>query len=213
MKKTLITLAFFSLLAKTTAQQLYLDVFTGYNRTIYEPDFPEQKPYLVAGARLAAGSDWIQLGGEARTNVTNPAFEFGSREDTHKETYCGGFVRAKLAKYPAMRFGLVVRAGAGVHQIETHFNGNLVERLDYGNVFGMNGGAGFSIPLARAVMLELGYTYNYVKRPERAIPGLIVAREFDGHFHSVQAGLSLNFVFGKRAAEYREVRESRQWRK
>jgi len=207
MKKTLVTSALFFLLTVAFGQQLYLDVFTGYNRTAYEPDFySEKKPYLTAGARMAAGTDHIQLGGEVRTNLTDPSFDFINRSEEHHETYIGGFVRTKIAKYPAMRFGLVLRAGAGVHNIETRYK-DFGATVKYDPVLGFNGGVGFSIPATRAVMLELGYTYNYVNRPEISGQGLIV-QEFNSSFHSFQAGLSLNFVFGKRAAEYRMLRET-----
>ena len=212
MKKTLATLTLFFLLTVAFSQQLYLDVFTGYNRTAYEPDlYNEKKPYLSAGARIAAGADHLQVGGEVRTNLTNPSFELVNRNEEHSETYYGAFIRGKISRYPAMRFGLVLRAGAGVHNIETKYENLSVANVKYDPVLGFNGGIGFSIPTFRAVMLELGYTYNYVERPEINAPGIIV-QAFNSSYHSLQAGLSLNFVFGKRAEEYRQLRENQRRR-
>ncbi len=210
MKKTLVTLPLLFLLTAAFSQQLYLEIFSGYNRTAYEPDlYTEKKPYLSAGARLAAGADHLQLGGEVRTNLTNPSFDLANRSEEHTETYYGGFIRGKISRYPAMRFGLVLRAGAGVHNIETNYENLPVASVKYDPVLGFNGGVGFSIPTFKAVMLELGYTFNYVDRPEVSVPNV---PSFDSSYHTLQAGLSLNFVFGKRAEEYRQLRESQRRR-
>lgn len=213
MKQTLATLCLLiSVSALVKGQQLYMEVFSAYNRTAYEPDlFSEKISYLGAGGRIAAGADHFQLGAEARTNLTNPSFTRPDRKEEHLETYYGAFLRSKISRYPAMRFGLVLRAGAGVHQIETAFTDFPVARVKYDPVFGFNGGIGFSIPLVQALMLELGYTYNYVDRLEFTGPGVIIP-SFNSSYHSLQAGLSLNFVFGKRAREYRQIREKKPLR-
>ena len=211
MKQTLITLALLFSISFAYGQQLYLDVFTGYNRTAYETNIYENRAsYLSAGARVAVGADHFQLGGEARTNLTDPSFDLINRNEEHSETYYGAFIRSKIAKYPAMRFGLVLRAGAGLHNFETRYENLTTNSVKYDPVLGLNGGVGFSIPAFRAVMVELGYAYHYVTRPEIQAGGIIV-QEFNSSYHALQAGLSLNLVFGKRAEEYRKIRESQRW--
>lgn len=213
MKQTLATLCIlFSVTAVMYGQQLYLEVFSAYNRTAYDPGlFREKIAYLTAGGRLAAGADHFQLGAEVRSNLTNPSFNQPDREEEHLESYYGAFIRSKISRYPAMRFGLVLRAGAGVHQFETRFKDFPVASVKYDPVIGFNGGVGFSIPLVRTLMLELGYTYNYVNRPEFTGPGIII-QSFNSTYHAVQAGISLNLVFGKRAREYQLIREKQPLR-
>lgn len=161
---------------------------------------------------MAGGSDHVQVGGEFRTNLTNP--EFGSTLTTaFEETYMGALIRAKISRYPAMRFGLVLKAGAGLYNTKAIVGtgiGNL--EYEYDQILGFNGGVGFSIPMMNKLMLELGYQYNYVDRPDLEAGGIPIIGAHNGAYHSIQAGLSLNFVFGKRAKDYQHLRENWKWR-
>lgn len=194
------------------SQQLYLEGFGSLNRTTYSaakipPDINlnSKSDYLGYGGRLAFGADHVQIGGEYRSNLTNPSFKGSSDKYSFDETYYGGFVRTKISRYPAMRFGLVLRAGAGIHQTTTTLekNGSSFHQK-YDSIFGINGGFGFSIPIFSHTMLELGYTYNYLKRPD----GVFIIPEHQATYHSISVGLSLNFVFGKRAEEYQHLKEN-----
>ena len=74
------------------------------------------------------------------------------------------------------------------------------------------GGFGFSIPTFKHTMLELGYTYNYLQRPELTNGGIPLLSKHDGSYHLLSVGLSLNFVFGKRAKAYQHVQENWKFR-
>lgn len=210
MKKSLFTLSLVILGATAFGQQFFMEVFSGFNNTAYDQAiFPDRQNFISGGARIAAGADHVQIGGEFHTNLTNPEFDFQVSTQEHSETYYGAFIRSKIARYPAARFGLVLRAGAGVHNFETTFTNLPVEKVTYDPILGFNAGAGFSIPVLRAVMLELSYNYYYADRPEISEPGLVV-QKFNSSYHSIQAGLSLNLVFGERAEAYRQLRSSRR---
>ena len=215
MKKTLL-LYLLSLFAHLLpAQQLYLEGFIGRNRTAFDLQ-PYDNPQWFSpfGARAAFGADHVQLGAEYHQSLLDPEFTEldvlnnprGASEFT--TTYYGAFVRTKICRYPAMRFGLVLRAGAGIYDTERTSNSPLIPRtttLD--QQLGFNAGAGVSIPLMRPLMIELGYTYYYVDY--EAVEGQIAA--MNGSYHAVQVGLSFNFVFGKRADAYRHLQENRRW--
>lgn len=214
MEKTLLALSFLLLFTTLQAQQLYFLAFSGLNKTAYNsPLYGNTKNYLSVGGRIAAGLDHLQLGAEYHTNLTNPPFNTTFSDDKFKESYYGAFIRTKISKYPAMRFGLVLRAGAGFFntQLESRIppSSNIVIQQDYDPILGFNGGVGFSIPTFKSAMLEIGYTYNYVDRP-RIDNSLIEG--YTASFHTIHAGLSLNFVFGKRAEEYKQLRENRRFR-
>jgi hypothetical protein len=204
-------LAFFVLAMQ--AQHLYLEGFGSFNRTKYSTnDFSNSDDYLGFGGRLAIGADHFQVGGEYRSNLTNPKFDtqgIGFASTTSfDETYYGGFVRAKISRYPAMRFGLVFRAGTGVYETKARMKiGQTELSQNYDPIWGINGGFGFSIPTFKYTMLELGYTFNYLKRPS----GVFTIPEHLGNYHAISIGLSLNFVFGKRAQQYQQLRENRRF--
>ena len=194
-----------------SAQQLYLEGFAGRNRTDFDiPPF-EQSPqwFSTAGGRFAFGADHVQLGGEYHQFISEPTWQEDdvllSGETKFESTYYGAFLRAKISRYPAMRFGLVLRAGGGIYNT-TRLSTvpNLARTVEYDQTFGFNGGVGVSIPLMRPLMLELGYNYYFVDYD--AIEGTIAA--MNGSYHSIQAGLSFNFVFGKRADDYRHIRDN-----
>ncbi len=198
------------------AQQLYLEAFGRVNRTRYSstnipPDIKlsNKSDYLGFGGRLGFGADHLQIGGEYRSNLTNPSFKGATDTYTFDETYYGGFVRTKISRYPAMRFGLVLRVGAGIYNTTATLKKNTFKfNQNYNGIFGVNGGFGLSIPTFKHTMLELGYTYNYLKRPD----GVFIVPEHTASYHSISAGMSLNFVFGKRAEQYQKVRENSKFR-
>lgn len=193
-----------------------MEVFGSGNRTNYSgADYGEKKDYLGYGARFAFGADHYQIGAEYHANITHPAFQDDLGYLTSfEESYYGGFLRAKLSKYPAMRFGLVFRAGAGIYQTKAVRDNGIIEiGKDYDPIFGANLGAGFSIPVLARTMIELGYTFNYLERRSLTILGSPTIPWHKASYHSLSVGMSLNFVFGKRAAQYREVKEKWKYRK
>ncbi|MBK9017082.1 MAG: hypothetical protein IPM82_25170 [Saprospiraceae bacterium] len=108
------------------AQQLYLEGFGTLNRTRYSTtEFSNASDYLGYGGRLAIGADHVQLGGEYRSNISDPKFEGQVGTTSFEETYFGGFIRTKISRYPAMRFGLVLRAGGGIYNTTAHLDTNL----------------------------------------------------------------------------------------
>ena len=136
------------------AQQLYLEGFGSLNRTKYSastisPDISlaNKSDYLGYGGRIGFGADHFQIGGEYRSNLTSPSFKNDTDSYTFDETYYGGFARTKISRYPAMRFGLVLRLGAGIHKTSAILkkNGSRFNQ-NYDAIFGFNGGFGFSIP-------------------------------------------------------------------
>ena len=216
MRQALAILIFATIWVALPAQQLYLEVLSGINKTVYDSDqFSTQDNYSPLGFRLAVGADHVQVGGEYRMNLSNPTLTTSEGLQLpmeFDETYYGGFLRAKISKYPAMRFGLVLRAGAGMHKstsIAKIPTGDV--SFEYDPILGFHGGAGFSIPVFKVVMLELGYTYNYMKRPEAEF-ALLKFPEHVASYHAFQAGMSFNFVFGKRADDYRHLKENWRWR-
>ncbi|MCB0518260.1 MAG: hypothetical protein H6577_20785 [Lewinellaceae bacterium] len=206
MKKAYLFLIVLSIAASGKGQQLYLEAFPAISRTSYGTDmFSAKKNYLTAGARLAAGSDHFQIGGEYRTDLTKPSFESGTATLAFKETFYGGFLRYKIARYPAMRMGLVLKAGAGVFNTTVERDAGGVQEFTYDPIVGVNGGAGISIPLTRPFMIEIGYSYIYQKRPALAT---VPVPAHTASYHLFSAGLSLNFVFGKRKKEYDRIRQN-----
>ncbi len=193
------------------SQQLYLEILGAANRTAYNQQrYTTADDYYSYGGRLAAGADHFQLGVEYQTNYTNPVFSTSLVSEEFKDTYYGAFLRTNISRFPAMRFGLVLRAGAGMYTSDWITKvppGSPVSLTEsYSAHLGFNAGAGFSIPLFRATMLQMGYTYYRINRPQLDAAGI---PEFQANIHAIQAGLSLNFVFGKRAERYREIRQQR----
>ncbi len=197
----------------THAQQLLLEGFGALNRTNYSlSEFSSPTTFLAYGGRLAIGADRLQLGAEYRSNLTNPEFKDNAKTTSFEETFYGGFVRTKISRYPAMRFGLVLRAGAGVHQTKAIFDSGIIEVTEkYDPILGLNGGFGFSIPIISNTMLELGYSYNYLSRPALKSDGVTLISKHEGSYHMISAGLSLNFVFGETAQKYRHAKENRRF--
>jgi hypothetical protein len=194
------------------AQHLYLEAWGGLNRTAYGLErYGTAADYRNWGARFAIGADHFQIGAEYFSNLTNPSFSMSSDEDIFEDKFYGGFIRANISRYPAMRFGLVLRAGAGVYFADYVYRNLLSSapepRYTYESHPGLNAGAGFSIPVLRFVMLQLSYNYSLAKRPTLPAANL---PSFNAGTHSFQAGLSFNFVFGKRAEKYKEIRPSRK---
>jgi len=208
MKKVFTTLLLFGTLVTVPAQHLYLEALTGLGKSDYKnPQYLTKARNLNVGARLAVGADHFQFGAEYSTNLTNPILKVTDNgiaigEDTYSENYLGGFLRTKISKFPAQRFGLVLMAGGGIYstsvQVRRIGSPGDDKRYDYKQYPGFNGGLGFSIPVARHVMLELAYSVHLVTRPELA-PNL---PKYDASYHCFNAGVSLNLVFGKRAKEY-----------
>ena len=208
MKNILLTIIFFSSLSALTAQQFYLETFFDFSKSNYDnPNYLFRENHLGGGARLAIGADHLQIGAEYSTNLTNPTFdvdEMGTNvgSDTYSETYYGGFVRTKISKFPAQRFGLVLMAGGGLYNTSAEVNrlsfSDGAKHFSYDKYPGFNAGLGFSIPIVRYVMFELAYSYQFVNRPELS-PYL---PKYNALYHCFSAGASLNLVFGKRAGEY-----------
>lgn len=196
--------------ASAIAQQLYLEAFSGRSQTNFDipPYEDNQQWFIPVGGRIAFGADHFQLGAEYHQMLNRPSFQDETIPSTSTEfetSYYGAFFRGKISRYPAMRFGLTLRAGAGFYNTTRHSDvPNIPTPVEYDQTLGFNGGVGVSIPLTRPLMLELGYTYYFVEYEE--IRGEIPA--MNGSYHSIQAGLSFNFVFGKRAADYKHLREN-----
>ncbi len=215
MDRHLLIIGMLLICSLASAQQFMLEGFGTWNKTSYGLDaYSENASYLGYGGRVALGSDHVQLGGEYLANLTHPEFEGIIGTTSFEETYYGGFVRAKISRYPAMRFGLVLRAGAGLYNTDVVWDTSLGADIKetYDPILGFNAGAGFSIPMFKHTMLELGYTYNYLKRPDLSDGGVPLISEHDAAYHLISAGLSLNFVFGKRAEQYRHARENQRFK-
>ena len=193
-----------------SAQHLYLEAFTERNRTNFnkEPYQSSKTWFTPVGIRVAAGADKFQLGGEIRTNLTNPTWHIaegdtGAILGRHKFTsnYYGALARAKISRYPARRFGLTIMAGTGIIDTErTSSLPNEPTSIKYDRTPAYNGGIGVSFPTGNFIMVELGYSYFYVDYSEKdSLPSMI------GSSHSFHLGMSFNFVFGKRAEEYKKI--------
>ncbi len=193
-----------------SAQQLYFEAFTERNRTNFNKD-PYRNTkiwYSPVGLRVAAGVDKLQLGGELRTNLSSPSWQImdslsGDTLGRHKfiSNYYGALVRAKVSRYPARRFGLVLIAGAGFMDTKrTSTMTNEAGSIKYDKTPAFNGSIGISFPTGKFIMIELGYSYFYIDYKEKdPLPKMI------GSYHSFHLGMSFNFVFGKRAKEYEKI--------
>jgi hypothetical protein len=212
--KTFTTFFFAALLSCLHAQQLYLEAFSGFNFTRYDLEtYGNSDIYYPLGFRLAGGADHFQIGGEYHRQLSNPSFEVNdpsTGKDEFTETYYGAFGRVKICRYPAMRFGLVFRAGAGLYDMGKIFtSGGTTQTIEYDPQLGANAGFGFSMPLIKSLMLELSYNYHLIQRPELKEHNL---PKYRASYHAIQAGLSLNFVFGERAEKYRQLRDNSRWK-
>ena len=207
------------------AQQVFLEVFSGYNFTAYDlEEFNQAEGYVPIGLRLAGGFEKIQLGAEFHQNISNPSFVFSDAAGTDVlrtefvNTYKGGFVRVNFSSLPAYRFGLILKAGAGLYETERKSyslpSDFLVPSdLNYEPTIGFNGGIGISAPIYTLLHWEIGYMYHMIKWD--AATGAPQTTSYKGHYHSIQLGLSLNLVFGKVRAKCRRLvkgdRSSRGW--
>ncbi len=161
------------------------------------------------GGRFAVGADHLQIGVEYNQHLTDPNWVIkeattGAELGEHiiNTTYYGLFLRSKISKYPARRFGVTLMAGSGFFDTNRTSNvpGDLAS-LQYDSTLGFTGGIGVSAPLVKMVMLEFGYHYYFVGYKETE-----ELAELNGGFHSVQLGVSFNFVFGKRAEKYKAIK-------
>jgi hypothetical protein len=208
-------------------QQLFFEGFTNFDRTKYKESYlAEKTPYWGFGGRAGFGADHVQVGGEYRGNFSNPSFcacdsltlvNYEKSNVSFKETYKGGFVRVKISRYPAMRFGMVIRFGVGVVNTTVFSNKEgITLKQDYEPALGFNGSIGFSTPIFKysKTMLEVGYSYNYAQRPTMNIA--IDRPTIPSHnaiSHMFSFGLSHGFVFGERAKKYEHARQNWKYRK
>lgn len=216
MKKLPLLLVLSILTCSISAQQLFFEAFSGMNRTAYDSEyFSSQDWYAPIGLRIAGGAERFQIGGEYHRSLGQATFNYedDSRSE-FKSSYYGGFLRANLGRYPAFGFGVILRVGAGMYTaeqaiFESSNDSESFVTYEYDPHLGFNGGIGFSIPLADAFHFDIGYTYNYVERPEldKTLPS------YTAHFHSIQAGFSLNLVFGDAARRNKRLKSNWKWRR
>ncbi|MEL6866015.1 MAG: hypothetical protein AAFP19_16430 [Bacteroidota bacterium] len=213
-------------IASLSAQQLFFETYSGYNLTSYDlEEFEDSEGYVPIGFRLAGGFERVQFGLEYNRNITDASFT-SSDPSTGTDlfrtqfvnSYYGGLVRVNFSSLPAYRFGLVLKGGAGRYdtQVETYELPNESLRdpvVEYEPELGFNFGIGISSPIYTLLHWEIGYMYNLVKYAETTTG----APSYQGNFHSIQIGLSLNLVFGNTAKRCRQVykndRSSRGWRR
>jgi len=194
------------------AQQLFAEVYSGYSRTAYELEsFNTPAGFVPIGIRLAGGLEHVQLGVEYNQNITNPAFisvdDLTSRETRTEfvKSYYGGLLRINASSLPAYRFGVVFKLGAGKYNLARELFDNpgetqLADPIEYDPIWGFKGGVGISSPIYTLLHWEIGYQFNFVKWDEfNAIPA------YNGYYHSFEAGLSFNMVFGNVAKKCRRV--------
>ncbi len=218
MKKALLLTLISAFALNINAQQLFFEVFSGYNLTAYDAkDYNEQQGYVPIGARLAGGLEHVQLGVEYRQNITDAEFLILDettgdeiRKDIFNESYYGGFIRANISSLPAYRFGLILKAGAGYYNTKREafsLPTDAIDRLlshEYDKTLGFNGGIGISAPIYTFLHWEIGYQFNYVQRD--AVETLdFQIEKHNGFYHSFQMGLSMNLVFGNTAKRCRRV--------
>ncbi|MCC6727699.1 MAG: hypothetical protein IT258_24550 [Saprospiraceae bacterium] len=211
-------LAFLAIGLNAWSQNLFFEGFFSGNRTKYnKPEFANNDIYTGYGARMGFGADHFQLGAEYHSNLDNPTFLGATADWSFKDTYYGGFLRTKISRYPAMRFGLVLKAGMGVYNtVAILTSAGTDTQKSYDALLGFFGSAGFSVPISKYshTMIEFAYTYNYVQRPEITIvEGRPAVPEHNAISHMLNLGLSHNLVFGKRAEAYRHARENWKFRK
>ncbi len=216
MKKLLLLLVWCCMGMSLPAQQLFFEISSGYNITAYEgATYSEGVGFVPIRARVAGGFEHVQLGVEYNRDLTKPEFEFfdeatgdliGRQE--FDNSYYGLFVRANLSSLPAYRFGVVFSAGAGFYDSEPLFttlpDGNVVPNEGLEPTIGYNARVGISSPIYANLHWEIGYQFNYVNF-EKDAAGILLAQAFQPYYHSFQAGLSLNLVFGNVEKKCRRV--------
>ncbi len=222
MKKLIVLLLACFVSLQANAQQLFLEVFSGYNRTNYKFDIDtDDKGYVPIGVRLAGGLEHLQLGAEYHTDITHPEYsvedELGNEfaKTSFVNTYYGGLLRINASSLPAYRFGLIFKLGAGMYEVKHETkaidDNRTLGVVEYDPTFGFNGGIGISAPIYTLLHWEIGYMYHHVKY-DAAAPLV----SYTGSYHSFQIGLSLNLVFGTTAESCRRMlkddRSSRGWK-
>lgn len=229
MKKHLFPLVFILFALHTQAQQLFFEVSSGYNLTAYEGStYSEAAGYVPIRARVAGGFEHIQLGLEYSMDITRPEFDIVDFDTGNvyarqefENSYYGAFVRANLSSLPAYRFGVILSAGAGLYNtdpMQISVPDNIAidksEFLNIDQAFGYNVRVGISSPIYMNLHWEIGYQFNYVNY-EKDVNDLLLAEAFQPYYHSIQAGLSLNLVFGNVEKACRRVmsgnRSRRGW--
>ncbi len=217
MKKLIVFLSGILFCGLLSAQQVFLEAYSGYNLTAYDLEgFSKSTGYVPIGVRVAGGLEHVQLGLEYNKNISDPKFTFkdaGGSELSKTEfsnEYYGALIRVNTSSLPAYRFGVVFKVGAGYYKTErSNFalpDETLVgPALTYDPKIGFNAGIGFSSPIYTLLHWEIGYVFNYIKwdaLSAAAVPA------YNGYYHSIQVGLSLNLVFGKVAAKCRRLIKS-----
>ena len=190
-------------------QNLVVEGFAGMNNTKYDFSYTNNSRYLNFGGRIAGGLHKLQIGIEYSQDLIPPELDlevsgipFGSDEISSR--YLGLFLRSKLCRYPAARFGLVLRGGIGVYDSKLTFTDAVVGQqytYNYDKYPGANAGIGFSFPFGKYAMIEASYNIYYSKRPE--IPNLRQA--YTATYHAIQLGVSYNLVFGAVKDNYTEI--------
>lgn len=205
------------LLFDCQSQNLHLYSWSGYNRTAYSlSNLNSTESFLSYGGRLAFGLEKFQIGAEYETHLTHPSFITTDqdnnplRKDQISNTYYGALFRFNSAKVPAYRLGLILKLGAGLHETK-HIIYDLpddiiLDEIIYPDKYlGVNASIGISAPIYRYFHWELHYQFDYSKRPRAG--GL---EEYNALHHSLQLGISLNFVFGEAARRSKKVLESKK---
>jgi len=193
------------------AQHLLLEVFSSDNFTAYSlPELSQKQNFWTFGGRIAGGFRHLQFGLEYEDQLSDPSFRVDSlrRTEAIQSNFIGGLVRLKISSLPAYRFGLVFKAGAGIYNTQkvskTFSNPPDEQRVDYGNLLGFNAGIGLSSPLFQNLQWGLHYQFNYVHRPSLQA-GQETLPKYNAIHHSIQASLSLNFVFGKALEHAKQI--------
>lgn len=194
---------------KCLSQNLLFEVFTGINTTKYEFNYKANDRYLGIGGRIAAGFHKLQLGVEYNQDLTSPKLTLEANgavvgTDAISSNYLGIHLRTKLCRYPAVRFGLVLRSGVGICNAQLRFTDavtNQTVTYRYNRHFGANVGMGFSIPFGKYAMIETSYNLYYAKRPDIAN----FRQSHNASYHSIQVGVSYNFVLGSTKEKYTDI--------
>ena len=217
MKKLIAFLSGLLVCGLLSAQQVFLEAYSGYNLTAYSLEGPDASTgYVPIGFRLAGGFERVQLGLEYHSNIKDPRFTFQDNtgmdiaRTEFSNSYYGALIRVNTSSLPAYRFGVVFKAGAGYYQTELSNYPLPTESLsepviEYDPKIGFNAGLGFSSPIYTLLHWEIGYMFNYIKwdaNTAAAVPA------YDGFHHSIQVGLSLNLVFGKVGTKCRRLIKS-----
>ncbi|MEO1260943.1 MAG: hypothetical protein AAFZ15_19240 [Bacteroidota bacterium] len=209
MVRCCVIIFFTCLTCQLTAQQLYVEVFSGRNRTNYDIlPYESGDGYWPIGLRVAAGADHLQLGAEFSSHINKSRFEIRDTATNEKlgehrfsSNYYGLFVRGKISRYPARRFGITLLAGLGYLDLSRQSTiETALGTLEYETTLCYNGGVGISLPSQSLGMVEVGYHYYHADfSANENLPTMI------GSYHSIHLGFSLNFVFGKRKKAYKAI--------